>query len=31
MTTHDPDHAFAVSSKVTVIKKGGEYLAGEYR
>ncbi len=29
MTTHDPDHAFAVSSKVTVIKKGGEYLTGD--
>ena len=29
MTTHDPDHAFAVSDRVTVIKKGGQYLTGD--
>ena len=28
MTTHDPDHAFAVSSKVTVIRGDGSFLSG---
>ncbi len=28
MTTHDPDHAFAVSSKVTVMKENGQHLSG---
>lgn len=28
MTTHDPDHAFSVASKVTVIKNGRDYVTG---